>query len=199
MQKRGVIYRDLGTKEVFITKTGVRFGAGVSSVVLIQDEDELEKQAQFWHWGQLKILFDFLKDAPYNNALTSRKMSSTELLIPRLPAPNAPFPVIPDSSLLAFVFALFLKEPRELINWLAREAETPNNSRKRLTAPFDLLPTRSRRLTRGDRVVSPPLPSPYLSSMRLRLASSRRSYSRSSGHTIRDDVTLSSDTSDSTL
>jgi hypothetical protein len=198
MQRKNIIYRDIDSKEIYITATGVRFGAGISSVILIQDRDALERQAELWHWGKLKKLFEFLKNAP-NDASTTRRMSSGELLIPRLPAPNAPSPVIPNFSQLAFAFALFVEEPIEWFNWLVRvesesRSETSNHSRQRLTAPLDLLPIRSRRLPRGDLVIS----SPYFSRVRLHLAGSRHPYSRaSSRRTIRDDVTLSSDASDS--
>lgn len=200
IQRKNVIYRDIDSKEIYITETGVRFGAGISSVVLVQDKDELEKEAETWHWGRLKKLFEFLKNAS-NDASTTRRMSSAELLIPRLPAPNAPVPVIPNFSQLAFAFALFVREPIEWLNWLVRlksesESETSNHSRKRLTAPLDLSPIRSRRLPREDLIIS----SPYFSRVRLHSGRSRHPYSRaSSSRTIRNDVTLSSDSSDSTL
>lgn len=200
MQRRNVIYRDIDSKEIYITETGVRFGAGVSSVIMVQDGDELERNAEIWHWRKLKKLFEYLKYAP-NNASTTRRMTSGELIIPRLPAPNAPSPVIPIFSQLAFGFELFVKEPAEWINWLARlktdsESGTPGRSRKRLTAPVDLSPIRSRGLPHVDPIIS----SPYFSHVRLHLAGSRHPHSRgNSRRTIRNDITLSSDISDSTL
>jgi hypothetical protein len=200
IQRQGVIYRDIASGEIFITDTGVRFGGGVSSVILVQDKKKFEEEAEFWHWGKLERLFNKLKDAPFNNAWWTRKMSSMEILIPRLPSPSRPLPIIPNFAQLTFVFALFTAEPMEWLNWFIGSSESNPHSwlRKRLTAP-DLPRSQRRRLPCSNLIIDEPLAfsSPRV---RLRLTSSHHPYSRSSSRRIlRDDVTETSDTSDSTL
>ncbi|KIM89957.1 hypothetical protein PILCRDRAFT_2217 [Piloderma croceum F 1598] len=201
IQRQGVIYRDIASGEIFITDTGVRFGGGVSSVILVEDKKKLEEEAEFWHWGKLERLFNKLKDAPFNNAWWTRKMSSMEVLIPRLPSPSRPLPIISNFSQLTFVFALFTADPMEWLNWFTGSSESSPHSRlrKRLTASPDLPRSQRRRLPCINLVIDEPL---ALSSsrVRLRLTSSHHPYSRSSSRRVfRDDVTETSDTSDSTL
>jgi len=201
MQRKNVIYRDIASGEIFITETGVRFGRGVSSVIFVRNKDELEDEAEFWHWGKLERLFDKLKGAPFNNAFWTRRMSSTEVLIPRIPSPMRPSPIIPNFSQLAFAFALLVADPMEWLSWFTRSSESGAHGRssKRLTAPFDLTQSRRRRATRGDLVIDEPL-ALSTSRMRLLMASLQHPYSRgSSRRIIRDDVTVTSDTSDTTL
>jgi hypothetical protein len=195
MQRQNVIYRDIDSGEIFITDTGVRFG-GVSSVILVQDKKELEEEAEFWHWGKLETLFNKLKVARCNRAWWTRRMSSLELLIPRLPSPTRPIPIIPNFSKLVFAFALFTTEPMEWLNWVTGMA---GRSRKRPAAPFDLTCSQRRRLPPIDLIIDEPLPL-STSRVRLRLTSPHHRYSRdSSRRTIRDDVIETSDASDSTL
>jgi hypothetical protein len=201
MQRKNIIYRGIASGEIFITATGVRFGEGISSVIFVRDKMELEKEAEFWHWGKLEQLFNKLKDAPFNDAWWTRKMSSMEIIIPRLPSPTLPSPIIPNFSQLVFAFALLVSEPMEWLSWFTRssESETPISSRNRLTAPLDSTYSQRRRFPPVDLIIDEPLDL-STSRVRLRLTSSRHPYFRRRfRRPIRDDATVASDTSDSTL
>lgn len=200
IQRKNVIYRDISTGEIFITGTGVRFGQGVSSVIFVPDKNKLEEEADWWHWGKLERLFNKLKDAPFNDAWTTRKMSSTELLIPRLPSPTRPIPIIPNFSRHAFAFGLFVTDSTRWLSWITRSSESKetNGSRKQLIAPMELMHSR-RRTRRIDATVDEPL---VLSTSRVRhlLTNSRHPYSRGNyRRTIFNHVTATSDRDDTTI
>jgi len=201
MQRKNVIYRDIASGDIFITDKGVRFSKGISSVIYVEDKVKLEEEAAWWHWGKLEELFAKLKDAPFNNAWYTRRMSSTEVLIPRLPSPARPLSFSPNLSKLVHAFSLYVTEPMNWLSWFtsSSESRTSGSSRKRLTAPLDLMRSSGKRLPSIDLIIDEPF-AQSMSRVRLRLITSHHPYSRdSSRRTTRDDVTLTSDTSDTTF
>lgn len=204
LQQSNIIYRALHTKEIFITESGVRFGPGLSSVIFVSDKEELEWKAEYWHWGQLKQIFDELKLAP-NSTFTSRKTTSMEVLLPRLPAPSRPLSSIPGFSNAAFALAAFIADPANFYGWLAKVTSFPSESqslvrnKKRPTAPLDISFMKGRRKARIELSAKEPLPlsSRHISRVEARFPSLHKSYPRyNSNRGIRDNI---SDTSDSTL
>jgi hypothetical protein len=204
MQQKGIIHRNLHEGSVFITDSGVRF-LGISAVIVVEDDEELEEQAQRWHWNCLKALFDKLKDKPFNDHPWMRKSPAPALLLPRLPSPNRS--PTPDFSKLQFIFSLFLTDPFKYYEWLSRAASSSDNrsvvrSKRRKTTLSSLRPICRHGLHTIDLMTDEPIagswPSP--SHMRIELAGTHHPYFRgSSRRTIRGDVTVASDTSDSTL
>ncbi|KAF7977882.1 hypothetical protein HWV62_2422 [Athelia sp. TMB] len=89
MQRKHVIHRSLNPSNIFITAAGVRF-LGISSVIYVKEDEDLEKEAEIWHWAGLRRCFEELKPKVCNDAPTARKMSYPALVIPPLPSPAQP-------------------------------------------------------------------------------------------------------------
>ena len=209
MQQKGVIHRSLHAGNIFITDDGVRF-IGISSVRFFEDVEELSKMAQKWHWDRLTEVFNDLKNKTVNDHPWLRKIPAPALLLPRLPSPSRslpPIPAVADFSNLQYLFSLFLADPFKHEAWLQRAAsssdEHPVGRSNRRTAVLPgLRPIRRHGKHRIDLLLEEPHLgfAPYPSRMRIELAESRWPHYRgSSRRAIRDDVTVTSDSSDSTL
>jgi hypothetical protein len=106
-----------------------------------------------------------------------------------------------------YLFSLFLADPSKHHEWLQRAASSSDDrsvvrSKKRTVILPGLRSVRRHGKHNVDLLFDEPLigSSPYPSRLRIELAGSRHPYFRgSSRRAIRDDVTVTSDTSDSTL
>ena len=199
IQQKNLVYCDIDSGEIFITDTGVRFGRGLYSVKYVRDKAELEAKAAYWHWKMLEELFDRLKVALGNTARWTRRMVSTEVLIPRLPSPTRPMPTIRNFSKPAFAFAIFVTSAVGWVDWIVEpfEQESSGHSRKRLTAPLDLAHQQRRRPSHAELVIDKPL-ALSISRVRLRLINSGHPYSHGGPKCKRDDATITSDELNST-
>lgn len=207
MQRKGIIHRSLNGGNIFITDSGVRF-LGMSSLLFIEDDDKLEELAEKWHWAGLRRCFEDLKRKSFNDSPTARKMVCPALVIPRLPSPGRSLS-FPEVSKLLVVFSLYLDNWLQYFRWRQRHITSSNDDKAvrpkhRLASSPPLSVTSSRR--RGSRKFDLISDKPAASSMghssraQIRLGGSRHPYYReSSRREIRDDVTISSDASDSML
>jgi hypothetical protein len=202
MQLKGIIHRSLHAGNIFITDGRVRF-LGISSVLFFEDDAKLAEMAQRWHWDRLTELFDQLKDKPFNDHPWLRKIPAPALLLPRLPSPSRSIPSLPDFSRLMFLFSLYLSDPFKHHEWLQRAASSSDDrsvirSKKRTV----VLPSLQSVRRRGKHSIDKPLlgSSAYPSRIRIELPGSRCAYSCGGlKRAILDDITVKSDTSDSTL
>lgn len=213
MQRKGVIHRSLNPGNIFITDHGVRF-LGISSVLLMKDDESLDEEAEKWHWEGLRRCFAELKPKICNDAPTARKMCYPALVIPPLTSPTKPL-LLPGMSQWSAMFALYLESEFRYNRWRQRnissfddDSETDSNvtlySQRHVSIPLILDMKFGRR--RGSREVelgsseSEGSTTGNTPHFRLRLRASHHPYRReSSRRDFRDDVTASSDTSDSTL
>jgi hypothetical protein len=206
MQLKGIIHRSLHAGNIFIANGGVRF-LGISSVLFFEDNEKLEEMAQKWHWDRLTEVFDQLKDKPFNDHPWMRKIPAPALLLPRFPAPSRSLPGFPGFSKWHYLFSLFLTDPFKHHEWLQRAASSSDDrsvvrSKKRTATLSGLRSVRRNGRDSVDLVFDEPLAGPlmYPSRMRIELTKSHHPYFRgSSRRAIRDDVTVTSDTSDSTF
>lgn len=213
MQRKGIIHRSLNPGNIFITDHGVRF-LGISSVIFLTDDDDLDAKAEEWHWEGLRRCFDELKPKLCNDAPTARKMHYPALVIPPLPSPTRPL-LLPRLSQWSAMFALYLESEvryhrrcqRNISSYdddsdsdsnlslcLSPRASQPSRlqvrfDRRRGSREVDFIINEAKCTTKNSS-----------SQLRLRLRTSHHPYRReSSRRDFRDDVTVSSDTSDSTL
>lgn len=213
MQRKGVIHRSLNPSNIFITDRGVRF-LGISSVFYVKDDESLDEEAEKWHWEGLRRCFAELKPKICNDAPTARKMCYPALVIPPLTSPTKSL-LLPGMSQWSAMFALFLESQLRYSRWRQRnlssfddDSDTDSNvtlySQRRASSPSMLDVKFGRRggfrEVKFVRSESEGSTTGNKSHSRLRFRASHHPYRReSSRRDFRDDVTVSSDTSDSTL
>ncbi|KIM89958.1 hypothetical protein PILCRDRAFT_812745 [Piloderma croceum F 1598] len=202
MQLKGIIHRSLHAGNIFIADGRVKF-LGISSVLFFEDDAKLAEMAQRWHWNRLTELFDQLKDKPFNDHPWMRKIPAPALLLPRLPSPSRSIPSLPDVSRLMFLFSLYLSDPFKYHEWL-RQAASSSGDRSVIRSKKHtvVLPSLQSVRRRGKHSVDEPLlgSSAYPSRTQIEPPESPCAYSCGGlKRAILDDVTVKSDTSDSTL
>ena len=213
MQRKNVIHRSLNPSNIFITASGVRF-LGISSVIYVKEDEDLEREAETWHWAGLRRCFEELRPKVCNDAPTARKMSYPALVIPPLPSPAQPS-FLPGMSEWRAMFSLYLDSEPRYCRWRQRNIASASSSdsddqlvqrsKSRAGSPSSTLNVKlGRRCGSQDVDIlfsdSAGSARGSLSQLRLRLRASHHPYRReSSRRDFRDDVTICSDTSDSTL
>ncbi|EPQ55924.1 hypothetical protein GLOTRDRAFT_60723 [Gloeophyllum trabeum ATCC 11539] len=110
LQKHRVVYRGITTTNVIITDKGVRLLDASTVLVFGEDEDEdLERYGETWHWERLAKLFEEYKQRP-NVMPLAREVNAYKMVIPRLPSLYRELILDPEIIVVAMLEYRFKKQ-----------------------------------------------------------------------------------------
>lgn len=213
LQQHNLIFTGLIHKEIWITDDGIKFDQAITAIRYVADKDQLEREAEEWHWSELKRLFDDLKAKGRNDVLAVRSVSTRPILVPYLPEPGRPLPDLPYFSFLAAAFSVYVENSLEHPAWLlemGHRLEVGRKSKVKRSSPLaPPIPSyrQERRPTVAHHQIDEPLPisSRHTSRIRLQPIPTKQPYvyyrgTPSTPSSLRDDITFLSDAaSDRTL
>lgn len=100
IQRHGIFF-SFQKHDIYITERGVRF-ADACSAKRYQDRDALAEEAEFM-WKTLADIFNHMEDDRLRAG--SRSMSSSAVIIPRLPSPSRPITLMPEEITIRWVWS----------------------------------------------------------------------------------------------
>ncbi|KAH7882777.1 hypothetical protein F5I97DRAFT_1931378 [Phlebopus sp. FC_14] len=110
LQRHGLLFRGLLRSDLYITKQGVRF-TNICSMLWFKDHDKLAEEAEFYHWQSLAQIFDEELNSPFVPSLSSsRGISSSCYVIPRLPSPGRPVLSTPAQAIINLAWSIAISD-----------------------------------------------------------------------------------------